>query len=282
MEAVRQIIQQETGSIPEQLLTLEGGDINQVFHCLLSDKQFVIKLNNSKDYPEMFIKESKGLKLLSQSKFIVPKTKAVGTFDKYDFLMLEYIPTSKSINWEIFGGNLGHLHLLSSAQFGLDHDNYIGSLKQNNSLENNWFDFYSNHRLLELTSQARDKQLLSRKDCLEIENVCGILPEIIPACNPSLLHGDLWSGNLLATKTGAPALIDPAVYYGHPEMDWAMLDLFGSFPVISFEKYQEVYPLEKGFEKRKEIHQIYPLLVHLILFGRGYYNSIMNIVKKFN
>ena len=282
MEAVRQIIQQETGSNPEQVLILKGGDINQVFHCLLSDKQFVIKLNNAKHYPEMFEKESKGLKLLSQSKFIVPKTKAVGTFEKYDYLILEYIPTSKSINWEIFGENLGHLHLLSTAQFGLDHDNYIGSLKQQNTLENNWFDFYSNHRLLELTSLARDQQLLDRKDCIAIETICGILQEIIPGCNPSLLHGDLWSGNLLATKTGAPALIDPAVYYGHPEMDWAMLGLFGGFPIISFEKYQEIYPLEKGFEKRKEIHQLYPLLVHLILFGRGYYNSVMNIVKKFN
>ena len=282
MEAVRQIIQQETGSIPEQVLTLKGGDINQVFHCLLSDKQFVIKLNNSKQFPEMFEKESKGLQLLSQSKFIIPKTKAVGTFKKYDYLILEYIAPSKSINWETFGQNLAHLHLVSSAQFGLDHDNYIGSLKQNNTLENNWFDFYSNNRLLELTSLARDQQLLDRKDCIKIENICGILPEIVPACNPSLLHGDLWSGNLLPAKSGAPALIDPAVYYGHPEMDWAMLDLFGSFPGISFEKYQEINPLEKGFEKRKEIHQLYPLLVHLILFGRGYYNSVMNIVKKFN
>jgi protein-ribulosamine 3-kinase len=282
LEAVRQIIQQETDSIPEQVLILKGGDINQVFHCLLIDKQFVIKLNNSKQFPEMFEKESKGLQLLSQSKFIIPKTKAVGTFEKYDYLILEYIAPSKSINWETFGQNLAHLHLVSSAQFGLDHDNYIGSLKQNNTLENNWFDFYSNNRLLELTSLARDQQLLDRKDCIKIENICGILPEIVPACNPSLLHGDLWSGNLLPATSGAPALIDPAVYYGHPEMDWAMLDLFGSFPVISFEKYQEINPLEKGFEKRKEIHQLYPLLVHLILFGREYYNSVMNIVKKFN
>jgi len=282
LEAVRQIIHQETGSIPEKVRTLKGGDINQVFHCLFRNQQFVIKLNNAKQYPKMFEKESKGLQLLSQSKFIVPKTKAFGTFEKYDYLILEYITPSKSINWETFGRYLAHLHLLSSPQFGLDHDNYIGSLKQNNTLENNWFDFYSNNRLLELTSQARDQQLLDRKDCIEIENICSILEEIVPACNPSLLHGDLWSGNLLATKTGVPALIDPAVYYGHPEMDWAMLDLFGSFPVISFEKYQEINPFEKGFEKRKEIHQLYPLLVHLILFGRGYYNSVMNIVKKFN
>ena len=282
MEVVRNIIQQETGIVPDQVLKLRGGDINQVFHCRLKNNQCVIKLNIANKYPEMFKKECKGLQLLSQSNFRVPKTEAVGRFEKYDYLILEYISPGEGLNWELFGENLAHLHLLSNSQFGLDYDNYIGTLVQKNTLENNWFDFYSTHRLIQLTSLARDQEFLSLKDCKEIENVCAILQEIIPSCNPSLLHGDLWSGNILASKTSAPVLIDPAVYYGHPEMDWAMLCLFGSFPDSSFMKYQEINPLEKGFEKRKEIHQLYPLLVHLNLFGKGYYNSVMNIVRKYN
>ena len=108
------------------------------------------------------------------------------------------------------------------------------------------------------------------------------LNELIPDTKPSLIHGDLWSGNLISDKNNEPVLIDPAVYYGHPEMDWAMLSLFGNYPTVAMEKYNEISSIEKDFEKRKELHQLYPLLVHLILFGKGYYRSVMSIIEKFN
>ena len=113
------------------------------------------------------------------------------------------------------------------------------------------------------------------------KKICSKLEDILPKTDPSLIHGDLWSGNLISDQNNYPVLIDPAVYYGHPEMDWAMLSLFGNYPTIAMEKYSEIKTMEKGFEKRKEIHQLYPILVHLILFGSGYYGSLKNIIKKF-
>ena len=129
---------------------------------------------------------------------------------------------------------------------------------------------------------ARNKNLLTNKDCDEIEHICNFLKDIIPNSVPSLIHGDLWSGNIMSSDNGFPVLIDPAVYFGHPEMDWAMLDLFGYFPKISFETYNEINPLELGFQYRKDIYQLYPLLVHLVLFGSGYYSNVMRIVKKYS
>ena len=100
-------------------------------------------------------------------------------------------------------------------------------------------------------------------------------------CKPSLIHGDLWPGNLIYDQQNNPVLIDPAVYYGHPEMDWAMLSLFGTYPEVAIRSYCELYYLEKGYKDREEIYQLYPLLVHLILFGKSYYSQVKKIINKF-
>ena len=129
---------------------------------------------------------------------------------------------------------------------------------------------------------ARNKNLLNSKDCNKIERICNCLNDIIPNSVPSLIHGDLWTGNIMSSENGFPVLIDPAVYFGHPEIDWAMLDLFGNFPEISLDSYNEIKPLELGFQDRKDIYQLYPLLVHLVLFGIGYYSNVMRIVQKYS
>jgi fructosamine-3-kinase len=129
---------------------------------------------------------------------------------------------------------------------------------------------------------ARNKNLLNSQDCKKIESICNSFKNIIPNTLPSLVHGDLWSGNLFFSENGLPVLIDPAVYFGHPEMDWAMLDLFGNYPEHSFEIYNEINPLLVGFKERKAIHQLYPLLVHLVLFGKTYYSSVMSKVKLYS
>ena len=281
MITVSKILQKEIGKPPKKIHLLTGGDINQVYHCVFEDQNLVVKLNSANSFAEMFEKEKKGLELLTTSTFQIPNPIAVGTFENYDYLILEYIHPGNSINWEIFGEKLAHLHNLTNPKFGLDYDNYIGSLLQKNSYENSWEEFYTNHRILYLTSIARNKELLNNVDCAEIEKICSKLEDILPKTDPSLIHGDLWSGNLISDKNNYPVLIDPAVYYGHPEMDWAMLSLFGNYPTIAIDKYNDINTMEKGFEKRKEIHQLYPILVHLILFGSGYYGSLKDILKKF-
>ena len=282
LKPINNIILSHFGEKPKQISILNGGDINQVFKVELYNQNLVIKLNNSKELPQLFEKEKKGLELLYQSNFIIPKPHLNGTYEKYDYLIMDYIETGTNLNWNVFGEKLAQLHQLERKNFGLDHNNYIGSLTQVNDQCNEWIEFYTNHRLLALTAKARDQGLFERKHCLWIEKLCQKLDELIPTCNPSLIHGDLWSGNLLADKSGQPVLIDPAVYYGHPEMDWAMLSLFGSYPEEAMKSYLNIANLEVGFEHRKEIHQLYPLLVHLLIFGIGYRQSILSVLKKFS
>ena len=281
MKFISEIIEYETGVIPYRIIRLQGGDINQVYHCITKNNQLVIKVNIAGKFPNMFEKEKKGLNLLEQSNFKIPKILSIGSFRKLDYLILEYIKPGKAINWKKFGENLANLHLISNDKFGLGYDNYIGSINQINTYENNWLNFYTNHRIIKLTIIARNKNLLNSQDCKKIESICNSFKNIIPNTLPSLVHGDLWSGNLFCSENGLPVLIDPAVYFGHPEIDWAMLDLFGNYPQYSFEIYNEINPLEKGFEERKSIHQLYPLLVHLVLFGRSYYSSVMSKVKRY-
>ena len=285
MESIKEIeniVCKEFGKKPSTVNSLSGGSINRVYHLVVEKVEFVIKINLSNRFPNMFEKEKKGLELLAKSSFKIPNPIAFGTLENFDYLVLEYIQPGSSINWEIFGFKLAQLHNITNSQFGLDHNNYIGSLEQNNNYKSTWEEFYSNFRLLPLTEKARDKQLILKSDVNKIEKLCLKLNELIPNTKPSLIHGDLWSGNLISDKNNEPVLIDPAVYYAHPEMDWAMLSLFGNYPTIAMEKYNEINPIEKDFEKRKEIHQLYPLLVHLILFGKGYYRSVMSIIEKFN
>ena len=281
LKFISEIIEHETGSVPHKIIRLQGGDINQVYHCFTKNNQLVVKVNIAGKFPNMFEKEKKGLELLKPSNFLIPKIFSIGSFRKLDYLILEYIKPGKAINWEKFGENLANLHQLSNNKFGLGYDNYIGSIHQINTYENNWLNFYTNHRIIHLMIVARNKNLLNYQDCRKIESMCGSFKDFIPFTLPSLLHGDLWSGNIICSENGSPVLIDPAVYFGHPEIDWAMLDLFGNYPQYSFEIYNEINPLEKGFEERKSIHQLYPLLVHLVLFGRSYYSSVMSKVKRY-
>ena len=279
LKSIYEIIELETGSIPLEIIRLQGGDINQVYRCFTKNNQLVIKVNIAEKFPNMFEKEKKGLELLEQSNFKIPKIFSIGSFRKLDYLIIEYIKPGKAINWKKFGENLANLHQISNSKFGLDYDNYIGSINQINTYENNWLNFYTNHRIIQLMIMARNKNLLNSQDCKKIESMCNSFKNLIPNALPSLVHGDLWTGNLICLENGLPVLIDPAVYFGHPEIDWAMLDLFGNYPKYSFEVYNEINPIEPGFEERKSIHQLYPLLVHLVLFGEIYYSSLMSKVK---
>ena len=281
MYPINNIIERHFGREPSQIVKLTGGDINEVYQVFLKEKSVVIKINNSQSIPQLFEKEKKGLELLSKSTFVVPKPIKTDSIDNLQYLIMDYIEQGSELNWAVFGEKLAQLHQIQEKYFGLDHNNYIGSLKQVNQECGAWSEFYTNHRLIALTAKARDQGLFEKKHCNWVEKLCQRLDELIPACKPSLIHGDLWSGNLLIDTSGHPVLIDPAVYYGHPEMDWAMLSLFGSYPVEALDHYQNLHPLEKGLNERIDIHQLYPLIVHLILFGKGYFNGVESTLKKY-
>ena len=274
IETAKQIIKQELNSNIKKISQLGGGSINSVFLVELEKSKIVLKINDSLRFPGMFENEKKGLLKLNASGVQTPQVIFERSKDNLAFLALEYIPNGNFGNWELFGEKLAALHTNKNEFFGLDYDNYIGSLRQINKKENNWKGFYSNQRLLHFTRFAFDKELLSKADSKKMEELCYKLDTYVPFTEPSLIHGDLWSGNLIFDGQGKPVFIDPAIYYGHPEMDWAMLSLFGSYPETAMKSYCNIIPLENNYFEREKIYQLYPLLVHLILFGRSYYRDI--------
>jgi len=279
IEIAKKIIREELNSNIKKLNQLGGGSINSVFLCELENSKVVLKVNNSLKFPGMFENEKRGLLQLNKSGVKIPKVIFLRVKDNLACLALEYIPNGNCGNWELFGEKLAILHSNKNEFFGLDYDNYIGSLKQINKNEDDWKDFYSNQRILHLTKLAFNRELLSKTDLKQLEELCLKLDTYIPFTEPSLIHGDLWSGNLIFDEQGRPVFIDPAIYYGHPEMDWAMLSLFGNYPETAMKSYCNIIPLEKNYIEREKIYQLYPLLVHLILFGRSYYRNISEILN---
>lgn len=261
-----------------------GGSINNTYLINTGKGDYFIKMNDVDLYPLMFEKETTGLRLLKkQGIFYVPEVIGTGVVENMAFLILEYIPggvPDKSF-WKTFGKQLAALHNINEDNFGFEEYNYIGSLEQKNNWNERWSEFFIEMRLQPLLKTAFNSHLLEKKDLLHFESFYKKVSEIFPEEKPSLLHGDLWSGNYISMRGSVPVLIDPAVYYGHREMDIAMSKLFGGFDQLFYSAYNDVYPLEKGWEKRIDYCNLYPLLVHVNLFGGSYVSSVRNIIKSF-
>ncbi|GAB4052279.1 fructosamine kinase family protein [Spirosoma litoris] len=267
---------------------LSGGDINTAAQVFSSAGIFFIKWNHVDNSavgsPSMFESEAWGLDLLRPTgAFQIPQVIGHGHYQGKCYLILEYIDFGKPAKtyWETLGQKLTILHSHTQPQFGLHFDNYIGSLHQNNKLTDNGFDFFFDHRLLPQAGLAFYKGLLSKQAYDALFRLRERLPDLIPDERPALLHGDLWSGNVLINEEGAPALIDPAVYYGFREAELAFTKLFAGFDERFYDAYDEAFPLQSGFNERVSIYNLYPLLVHLNLFGSGYVSAVERILKQF-
>lgn len=260
-----------------------GGCINHGGILDFGHIQYFVKWNDASRYPEMFDAESNGLKLLTTGKLKIPEVIFNGVIDQLSFLVLEAIIASKrrSDYWELLGQGLAEQHLITNESYGLNEHNYIGSLKQLNTPHNDWIEFFISQRIEPQIRLARDSQLLSEEDSTLFSKFYKILPNVIVIEQPALLHGDLWNGNIMTNAHGEPVLIDPAVSYGHREMDLAMTTLFGGFDSSFYQSYQNSLPTEKGLQDRLDIYNFYPLMVHLNLFGRGYYAQIKSVLKRF-
>jgi fructosamine-3-kinase len=180
------------------------------------------------------------------------------------------------------GIGLARLHKTTQNTFGLHYDNYIGSLTQSNTPPaDSWTEFFIHQRLEPMLKMAVDSGKAEPDLIPKFESLYSKLDEIFPQEKPALLHGDLWSGNCMADDNGDPVIYDPAVYYGHREMDLAMTKLFGGFESEFYEAYQEEFPLEKHWEQRIAICNLYPLLAHVNLFVGSYIQSIKNIINRY-
>jgi len=264
---------------------LGGGSINQVYFLSTSKGSFCIKFNQAEAFPGMFQAEARGLSLIESSDAIrVPSVIEAVTLTNYSYLLLEYLePFRKIQDFMVeFGHSLARLHMNTNTDFGLDHDNYIGSLPQQNRWYDDWISFFVEERLGYQISLARKSGLLPYDTMKQFQRLFPRLKSYFPKEKPALIHGDLWSGNFIVSEKGKPCLIDPAVYYGHRETDIAMTTLFGGFSSDFYSSYNEVFPMEQGWKGRMDLYNLYPLLVHLNLFGTGYLRLIYQVLKKYS
>ena len=263
-----------------EVYPVSGGCINDCYKLETQKSNYFVKLNDTINF---FEEENKGLDLLRSTKtFFIPKVYEFGVFESSNFLLMEWIEEkNKSDNfWNFFAKNLSELHSTTNDIFGLDHDNYIGSLKQSNTYYYDGVEFFINTRLvpqLEKLNSLNNSSFFKKFDVL-----FNLLNEIIPVYQPSLLHGDLWSGNFLIDHNGHACIIDPAVYYGNREADIAMTKLFGGFSEEFYSNYNDYLPMLNGWQERIPIWNLYPLLVHANLFGSSYLNQINSILNKYN
>ncbi|HBX62638.1 MAG TPA: fructosamine kinase [Flavobacteriaceae bacterium] len=269
----------------DSIVPMKGGDINDAFRLESFDKKYFLKVNSANNFPHLFKKEARALEAIKKTKtFSVPKVVNVGEAGKdFQYLLLEWMENSTPtvVNWENLGKNLAKLHQNTSKQFGWSEDNYIAIVVQPNSLTDSWSEFYAKNRIMPMMKLLQNKQLINSKQIKSAENLCKQLNSIFPEEKPALLHGDFWNGNILANKKGEFSVIDPAIYYGHREMDLAIAKLFGGFDDVFFDAYHENNPLAPNFEERLPIAQLFPLLIHAYLFEGYYVKDVQTILKKF-
>lgn len=267
-----------------------GGDINQSYQLSLSDNLSIfMKCNNLTNLP-FFQAEIIGLDALRKTNTIgVPKTFGIG-IDKSQgtsFLLMEYLQTAPNSSnyWEVFGRELAALHRadcsnFSDLPFGFTSDNYIGASPQINTPKETWISFFRDCRLLPQIKMAQpyfDSKM--RKQCVKLlDHLDSYLTE--PEF-PSLIHGDLWSGNVVCGPDGKAWIVDPAVYVGHFEAELAMTELFGGYPHSFYKAYHEANKIDNAYRDRKDLYNLYHLLNHLNLFGGGYRGSVQRILNRY-
>jgi protein-ribulosamine 3-kinase len=279
---IRSAITTRAGMPGAEFHPVGGGSINRNF--LLSSpgsSSVFCKLNSATKFPQLFITEARGLQSIGKTGAIrVPEASEPFIVDDYQVLLLEYIEASERTPafWTRFGESLAAMHAVTAPLFGSMEDNYMGSVPQSNDNDADWNSFFRRNRLEPLARMCRDEGLLDQDHMRALEKIYDRLPEIFGNPGPSLVHGDLWSGNFLCGPGGQPVLIDPAVYYGHRSIDLAMTTLFGGFGERFYSAYNSIHPFPSNFREQWAICNLYPLLIHLKLFGSMYRKEIEKIL----
>lgn len=279
------ILFQSTGKQAKlkQVRLIAGGNLNQGIFIESSVGKYFLKLNF---HPERDIleKEAEGLSALSaRSPLKTPDIIGVGHIEDQNYLLLEYLPSNQSVSktyWQKLGLGLAELHMNTQSNFGLESDNYISSLRQINPSVPDWGPFFIQARLEPLAGKAYYQGLISLDFYKRFQKLYPILETYFPKEKPAFLHGDLWSGNIMVGNDEEPVLIDPAVYFGHREMDLAFSRMFGGFSEDFYQAYETVFPLDPGFLERVPVYNLYPYWVHVLLFGTGYLSGISKTMDR--
>ncbi|MBC7384286.1 MAG: fructosamine kinase family protein [Bacteroidia bacterium] len=250
-----------------------GGFINQTYKAITSMGTYFIKVHASDGFTKLFEKEIHGLQILKQANSIAIVDKVgVCEYEKFSFLILEWVETAPQHPhfWSILGKGIAKMHQCKNRFFGFSEDNYLGSLVQPNNRSSSWGQFFVKHRIMPQVKIAIENNYFTNHTIDLFEKYYSVAETIFPLEDPSLLHGDLWLGNIMTNAEGLPCLVDPAAYYGHREMDIAMTYFVGNFEPEFYEAYHSVYPLKPDWESRKDFGLMYYQLAHLNLFGDSY------------
>lgn len=287
--ALRADIQGAAGVQVEDAVEVGGGCITHALQLRTPEGDAFLKWGKANEFPAgMFAAEADSLRVIARREVVrVPQVRHVcdsGAGD-YRWLLLEWLEPGRitRASWEQLGRSLAKLHRSTADAFGSNTSNFIGTLPQSNEWNADWPSFWRDERIMPQTERASDSGALKLRDRRRIEKMLDHIVELASAGShdgPSLLHGDLWGGNVHGLKDGMAALIDPASYYGHREVDLAMARLFGGLDARFFEAYAEAWPLQPGAESRTQLYQLYYLLVHVNLFGGAYVAGTMASVSK--
>ena len=265
-----------------QTTRLSGGMIGDVFRIVLRDGECIVAKISQNPDAALDI-EGRMLRYLHQhTQLTIPQV----IHSEKQLLLMTHIPNngrmSNSGERET-ARQIAALHTLTNRQYGLEFDTLIGSLQQPNPLTDSWIKFFREHRILYMADLAHQEGRLPLDTRKNIDELAKRLEEFLhEPTQPSLIHGDLWGGNILARDGQLAGFIDPAIYFADPEIELAFGTLFGTFGPSFFEHYQQIHPIQQGFfEIRRDIYNIYPLLVHVRLFGGGYVHQVNTILKRF-
>ena len=270
-EALSGVISAATGKAfaVRSTRALGGGSINRAWLLQGDEQAYFVKTHAHGG--ALFEAEAAALDALANAGAVrVPRPLAQGTIGEQAFLVLEYLPLQARGDAVRLGRGLAALHRASAARFGWPQDNFIGRTPQPNAWMADWTAFWRDRRLghqIELARARGERRLVAAGEKL-IDRLPALLAAYTPL--PSLLHGDLWSGNYGYAESGEPVIFDPAAYYGDREADLAMTELFGGFPADFYAAYREAWPLDPGYRMRKTLYNLYHVLNHDHLFGGGY------------
>ena len=284
---IKSIIPFISDKLAEEIVStkpLSGGSISSAYLIKTNRKEYFVKVNSASNAMKMFHEEQMGLNAIESTNTIaVPRVHFTDTYNENSLIVMDYVESKRPTptDYRRLGLELAKLHKTTFNEFGFDSDNFIGSLPQNNKKHEGWSNFYWNERIAPQLRLALKNGLLSEEEAPTEDKFKGLFNSFVDEVRPSLLHGDLWGGNYLISTDGTPFLIDPAVYYGHNMVDIAMSQLFGSFGIEFYDSYHNVIERPKHYDELIDLYQLYYLLVHLNMFGKGYYSSVSAILNRY-
>lgn len=264
--------------------TISGGDIGAAHKLQTKSAVFFLKIYSGPHAKAMTDAEITGLRTIADTNTIkTPNLVHSDRFEQSAYLLMEFIEPKRpdANDYAKLGKKLGLLHRTPQDFFGFKNDNFIGRLPQPNVQADNWATFYATERLGKQLQLSESKGLLRAEEVPNSALLIQVLKRYTLNIKPALLHGDLWGGNYIIGTTGEPYLIDPAVYYGHSEVDVAMTRLFGGFSPDFYQAYHSIVPKSKHYDACMDLYQLYYLLVHLNLFGRSYYGQVKRLLERY-